>query len=67
MNEPHEPERIPLPPVVLTIVPSVAAVAVMGVGFAAFPTLGPVAIVLAGVVVFAATLALLARRVRREK
>ena len=51
---------------VLTIVPSIAAVAVMGAGFAAFPSLGPVVIVLAGVVVFAATLALLARRVRRE-
>ncbi len=67
MSEPEKPERIPLPPVVLTIVPSVAAVAVMGVGFAAFPTLGPVVIVLVGVIVFAATLALLAHRVRREK
>jgi hypothetical protein len=66
MSDPQKPERIPLPPVVLSVVPCVVAVAVMAAGFAVFPTLGPVSIVLAGVVVFGLTLALLARRVRRD-
>jgi hypothetical protein len=66
MSNPQKPERIPLPPVVLTVVPLAAAGAVVAAGVVFFPSLGPVPIVLAGVVVFGLTLALLARHVRRD-
>ena len=66
MVDEHKPERIPLPPVLLSIVPWLAATATALVGILAFPRVGTVPIVVATGAVFAITLALLARRVRRD-
>jgi hypothetical protein len=67
MGDPAKtPDRIPLPPVVLSIVPWLAAGATMVAGFALLPQLGGVVILLIAIGVFAVTALWFARRVRRD-